>query len=553
MSAPAPARSERPRVLVVDDEPDDVLIARRALGERFEVEALGSAARALERLRVPPPFDLVVLDYRLGDMNALTFLRAAREGDGTRTPVIVVSGRDDPRVAAAARELGAFAFVPKDAFGRGALARTAQAALDTPTASSEPGPQRQSEVHASVLARMSEGLYAADSDGVVVLANRALERLLGYGPRELLGLGLERVMGPEALGAVAGCLARGEAFVETELRGRSGGAVPVIVSPSPLRDPGGHLAVVRDDRDLRRRMGALEDANRKLREGLAEVAVIVLHNVGNAVASLDVRSQDLERELDLDGEALRVIELASGALAGTGGAAPPREKELLELLLEATRSLAESRHAAGAAVAGIRRGIDHVARIVEHARAFAGRTRAGEARLDLAGSVETACALVQDIARGRGLGVEITWDVPSGAPPLPIPEAGFEQLLVNLLKNAIESVAARQARDPAAESRVQVVARAGPDRLDVEVRDTGQGATPEVAARAFEFGFTTRAGGSGFGLHASAEFVERLGGEVSLVSAGVDRGATVRVSIPLSPVPAGKPGEAGSREGKAAA
>ena len=112
----------KPRVLVVDDEPDDVLVARRALGERFEVEALGTAARALERLQAAPALDLVVLDYRLGDMNALTFLRAARSGEGGRPPVIVVSGRDDPRVAAAARELGAFAFVPKDAFARGALA-----------------------------------------------------------------------------------------------------------------------------------------------------------------------------------------------------------------------------------------------------------------------------------------------------------------------------------------------------------------------------------------------------------------------------------------------
>ena len=43
---------------------------------------------------------------------------------------------------------------------------------------------------------MSEGLYAVDSDGVIVLANPGFERLLGYGPRELLGVGLERSWAP---------------------------------------------------------------------------------------------------------------------------------------------------------------------------------------------------------------------------------------------------------------------------------------------------------------------------------------------------------------------
>ena len=303
-------------------------------------------------------------------------------------------------------------------------------------------------------------------------------------------------------------------------------------------------------------MGALEDANRRLREGLVEVAVIVLHNVGNAVASLDVRSEDLERELELDTDALRVLALGAGELSRATGPRPERERELLELVADATRALEDSRHAASAALAGIRRAIDHVARIVEHARAFAGRTRAGVAHLDLALSVETACSLVQDIARGRGLGLEMTWNVPPSSPPLPIPEAGFEQLVVNLLKNAVESIAARVGRDPSAERKVEVVARVEAERLVLEVRDTGQGVTPEVAARAFEFGFTTKADGSGFGLHASAEFVERLGGKVSLVSAGRDRGATVIVVVPFAPALSSvvrEPDPRGGDAGKAAA
>jgi PAS domain S-box-containing protein len=525
-----PTDAKRPRVLVVDDEPDDVLIARRELEERFEVEATGSASEALARLQQPVAYDLVVLDYRLGDMNALTFLREAQKTKGG-PPVIVVSGLEDPRVAAAARELGAFAFLPKEAFGGGALAATASAAIGLATSASQAARHAESEAHRDVLARMSEGLYAVDEEGVIVLANTAFERLLGYGPNELLGVGVETVMGPDALGATATCLARGEAFVETELLSRSKVAVPALVSPTPLRDPGGHAAVVRDFRTIRDRIGNLERANRTLKDNLVEVAVQVLHNVGNAVASLDVQASDLARELEDDAEALKVILRAGAALAEAPG--DERRRELLELVAEAARSLEGACAARTTAVGGIRRAIDHMARTLDTARSFAGRTRGEEPRLDLSRAVETTTALAADIARRAGLPIELESHIPGDAPLLAVPQASFEQLLLNLLKNGIESMESRITRDPGAPARLSLEARLEGEKLLLDVSDTGQGATPEVAGRIFEFGFTTKPDGSGFGLHASAEFVERLGGRISLASSGYDQGATVHVEIPL--------------------
>lgn len=509
----------KPRVLIVDDEPDDVTIARRELGPPFESESVGSAAEALERLR-EARFDLVLLDYRLGDSNALALLQEMRREGAP--PVIVVSGREDARVAAAARELGAFAFLAKDAFPGGALAALASEAL-APRAR----PATAASPEATVLERMSEALYAVDEDGVIVLANPAFERLLGYTARQLLGAGLERVMGPEALGATASCLASGRAFVETELVARTGGRIPALVSPTPLRDPGGHVAVVRDFRDIRSRIGDLERANRLLQANLVEVAVQVLHNAGNAAASLDVRVEDLRRELDADIEAVRIIEQATLALDG--------RPEVLDLVRDAARSLGDAHAARADAVAGIRRGLAHVTKAIDYARSFAGKTESPDAALDLPRCVETAAALARDIARGRGLEVEIGVDVPADATRLPVPEPGFEQLVLNLLKNAVESVADRSLRDPAAPRRIRVAARVERDTLRLEIADTGHGASGETTARAFEFGFTTKPEGSGFGLHASAEFVERLGGRIALASPGRDQGATITVEVPLAP------------------
>jgi PAS domain S-box-containing protein len=539
----------RPIALVVDDDPDDVEIARRSLAARFDVEAVPTAAEGLAKLKSGRDrFALVVLDYRLGDSNALAFLRESAHG-GAGPPVIVVSGHADPRVAEAARTLGAFEFVPKDAIAGGALARTAERAI----AERVPPPRQDQRGRELIFQRMSEGLWAVDNVGVIVFANPALERLLAYEENALLGVGIERVLSPEGLNQLAGCLARGEAFVELELRSCTGTPVPALVSPSPLVDPGGHVAVVRDFRDLRRRIGALEDMNRRLREGLGEVAVQVLHNVGNAVASLDVRVSDLQQDAAEASTALHALGLAGGELERGSPSFDDRTRELIALVRGAERTLESIAASVSERIASIRSAVSHVSRGLEHARAFVrpGATRPAESALELAPAIENAVALVRDLARARGLDVSITAAVPAKTPRLPIPGAGFEQLLLNLLKNALESVAARAARSADAPREIHVDARlidaveGGPEArqerlglLVICVRDTGEGVSPEVASRAFEFGFSTKPEGTGLGLHASAEFVERLGGTIALRSEGTDRGAEVELRIPIEPLPA---------------
>ena len=67
--------------------------------------------------------------------------------------------------------------------------------------------------------------------------------------------------------------------------------------------------------------------------------------------------------------------------------------------------------------------------------------------------------------------------------------------------------------------------------------DTGCGMTPEVAARAFTAGFTTRRdeGGLGIGLSAAREIVEALGGRITLESEA-GRGTRIVVSLKVEEI-----------------
>jgi signal transduction histidine kinase len=84
----------------------------------------------------------------------------------------------------------------------------------------------------------------------------------------------------------------------------------------------------------------------------------------------------------------------------------------------------------------------------------------------------------------------------------------------------------------AAERSLTVRARLVNGELEVAVEDTGVGIPAEVLGRLWEFGFTTKAHGHGFGLHSSALAAQQLGGSVSADSAGPGKGARFVVRIP---------------------
>jgi len=104
--------------------------------------------------------------------------------------------------------------------------------------------------------------------------------------------------------------------------------------------------------------------------------------------------------------------------------------------------------------------------------------------------------------------------------------------LLNVVKNAAESIAKRQEEeklDGVIELRAN---RLGLDRLRLSVRDNGAGFDAEQQAQLFKFGYSTKARGSGFGLHATALFVQEMGGSIKLESDGINRGALLTIELP---------------------
>ncbi|HTQ46124.1 MAG TPA: ATP-binding protein [Polyangiaceae bacterium] len=127
--------------------------------------------------------------------------------------------------------------------------------------------------------------------------------------------------------------------------------------------------------------------------------------------------------------------------------------------------------------------------------------------------------------------VQVRWEVPPDPMPAAIDRQMMRRVLVNLVRNAVESIrGARPSKDGELRGHVVVRAEARGDGIDLLVEDDGPGVPDAMRERVFDPYFTTKAEGTGLGLaivkkivveHNGAIVVrpsERLGGAAFVVS-----------------------------------
>jgi signal transduction histidine kinase len=104
-------------------------------------------------------------------------------------------------------------------------------------------------------------------------------------------------------------------------------------------------------------------------------------------------------------------------------------------------------------------------------------------------------------------------------------DGSLKQVWLNLLQNALE------ASPDGGRIRVAIAVEGG--RARVTIADEGAGIPPDVLARVGEPFFTTRAQGTGLGLHLSRQLVQGAGGTLEL-SSRPGAGTTLQVALPLA-------------------
>ena len=185
----------------------------------------------------------------------------------------------------------------------------------------------------------------------------------------------------------------------------------------------------------------------------------------------------------------------------------------------------------------VKRQVAHLTRLVDDlldvSRITQGRIELQRAPVELLGVISQALESVDPLVREKGHQIERA----IGEESLYVNGDGARlvQCLVNLLTNAAKYT------DPGGKIRVAMQRRDA--RVVITISDTGMGITRELLPQIFELfvqgerSLDRAQGGLGIGLSVVKRLVEMHGGAVSAQSAGIGRGSTFEMCLPLIPAP----------------
>lgn len=467
------------RVLVVDDESGIRSGVREILAlEGYEVDAVDCGRAAQEQFS-KGAYEVVLIDYRLPDIDGLTLLQSIRQNSPTVMTCMITAYANIETAIFATRQ-GIDFFLPKP-FSPDDLLSAVETLLDRKKLRDEAERLRaahaaslrelaseKSQTH-SLVSSMRDGVLVVNRDGEIALANRAMEEILSVAPGALLG---RQVASALSGGVLAPALAAFDpsnpapAVFEADAP-----PVRLFVTVSGFYDDGGGLLgriVTAVDISTVRRM-ALEKAR------FTRTLVHELRAPLGALKSIIEVMRDRSLGDDL-GPYASFLARADERIDGLS--------ELISDLLSLSR--------------------------IEHE----GAQQTPSAPADIVPVVTEVVDLLRD--RASAASVTIEADLASDLPTCAVPSEDLRTIIMNLVGNAIKY--------NRIDGKVAVSAVRTPEGIEIAVRDTGLGIEPANLARLGEEFFRekrkeTRAiEGNGLGLAIVKRLIDRVGGRLRISS-----------------------------------
>lgn len=337
-----------------------------------------------------------------------------------------------------------------------------------------------------ILNSMDQGVITTDPEGKVTSVNRRGLELLSTTSASIGGM-----LSDISDGVDLDSFRRQARMAESSLAAsnyrdytvsHSGGNRTLRASFQPLRDRSGReIGMVLQMHDVTAGVQMEQQVRRMERYmGLGALAVGLHHEIKNPLSALSLHVQLLEEQLE-------------------GDEVEEETRELLGVL---------------------KTEVIRIAGVLEDFRDYASIDRLDRTSVDVEKLLSGLIKLLTPQATAAGIAIDL--GVPSPLPLIEADRARLEQMLLNLLINAIEAMPHG--------GRLSLSASAG-DRLTIRIADTGGGIPENLRQRIFDPYFTTKSGGTGMGLALCEKVVRQHDGQLELES--TRQGAVFTVSLPL--------------------
>ncbi len=526
-------RAGRPRVLVVEDNPDLRLFLFDVLIDEYNVSLEEDGAAALASALADPP-DLIITDLMMPRFDGERFIRALRgTPDFPRVPILVLSARADDVLRETLLEALVQDYVTKPFSPQELRARVRNLVAVKCTVDIL---QKELNSQASDICELTNGLVdsrktlqksllalqvserrwlglyentavgiaLADRDGRILSANPALQEMLGYSRSEILGVNLIEITEESQRSRTEINVqdlfdgVRPSYQIQKRYEKKGGGFLWANVSASriPAVDQEGPmLAVIVED------ITAKKEGEQSLAATRSELArVSRFTTMGELVASIAHEvNQPLSAVITNSDAALRWLSLAQ-----------PNHDEVVAALHRVNR---DATLAAG---------------VIARIRKF---LRAGEIkreRIAVPRLLDELLLMLQTLLLDAGVEVELS--LPDDLPELQADAVQLQQVILNLIVNAVDAM--REQPGGAHTLRIEVREDAAAGML-FAVQDDGPGVPAAGRDKLFDAFFSTKQDGLGMGLAISRTIVENHGGRLWL-DAAVPSGARFVFNIPAA-------------------
>lgn len=271
--------------------------------------------------------------------------------------------------------------------------------------------------------------------------------------------------------------------------------------------------------------------------GMSEIATGILHNVGNVLNSVNVSATMLDQKTR--GIAVGDLEALHGIIKehaddlGRFIEEDPRGKHLEPFLGAVTEQIRTAQAGMTAELGSLVKGIEHIRTLVASQQDYVRNEDVIEP-VDLAEQLDRACDISSTAGGEHVAPVQVIREY-ADLPEARTARHKLLEILVNLIQNARQAMCGADITERVLTLRTE---RVGDDRVRMQIIDTGCGITADHLVDVFNYGFTTKPNGHGFGLHAAANAATEIHGSLSVHSDGAGQGATFTLEIPLglSPV-----------------
>jgi PAS domain S-box-containing protein len=476
-------------ILLVEDNPDDVVLVKRLLSrakEPFELEVAQTGREAIELLS-KKGFDCLILDYRLPDTNALELFKEVR--DTTDVPAVFLTGLKDDRLMAGAQSLGAVAFITKDELSD--LSTIVFSLLKKPSFKENVVKKLSKDVddvYGVILNSIGEGLFCLDVDEVIVFCNRRLAEILGYRDHSwLLGKKIEDLLSdPKVFCREYDLVRKGESRrYEIELLSSKKRSVPVLISHTPLFDRekkiSGSIGVVCDLTQMKKQEKELERAQKRLVKAekmaiLSQIAAEAVHEIRNPLNVIKTGLYLMKRVT--------------------------KDKEIEKRLLQMEKAL--------------QRASTYIDELLSLSRSpLLNRRRVNMTQLVRESLVELDLGLLAD--------VEVISELDEEFLEVDVDPERMRQVITNLIKNATEAMGGK--------GRLLIRSATEGRWVKISFTDTGPGIRKADIKKVFDPFFTTKGKGTGLGLAIAKRIIDAHKGRIE-VESKEGEGTTFTIKLP---------------------